>query len=785
MQHRVAPIIVAVILTTIVVPAAGWTPPVGIPMPDFGIDETHMMYVGATYDFGAGPVPYPDAGNGPYTHYVDNTHPSATDSGNLFGTPATPRDTIPLNLPAGSVVEIHGGPYAYGNYYGNRLGTTGTGTAAKPIFVRGTNANNRAVFAGEVTIRGSYIIVENIKTDTVGNDEGVLRVWNPSDHICVRHCEATNLAPLPEGHGFRAIWAVVVKSVAAGGDPETAFNEDIVFYDNYIHDNGYPPTYETGLQGIIVSGNSKRVWIVDNTIIYNGEDGVQLFYNSANSHYWADRIYIGRNLIHHNGENAIDIKQSTNVIISQNVMHSYIPTNFPSSGSDGTAVVVHYDPVDVWILLNNIYDSANGIRSNGAQRAFIISNLIHNIHHVGGDYNPGSVWASGAAIITWANPQMHVVGNTMYDIDAGFSAPSGGAFEFHILNNIISKLAEPAHHIAIPVSAPANISVMNHNIVHQGGAGARIKWGSSVVRDLAGFRAAYPTQGEGCTEDDPLLVDPDNGDLHVHEASPATDAGTSYAYYVDLFDSLYGLDINFDYDGVPRPQRSGPDMGAYELTSTVVGRHAFYNNSTFDGDDPGANASDDGAIATNKTSLLPGGTATFANYTSYSRGINGVMVDIANLPSTPTVADFAFKVGNDSNPAGWATALAASSITVRAGAGAGGSDRITILWADNAIAKQWLQVTVLATANTGLLSADIFYFGNAIGETGNSPADAEVSPADEIAVRNNSHTLGINPADVTDAYDFNRDRKVGPTDAVICRNNGTSGPTALNLISVP
>ncbi len=67
MQHRFAPIIAAVILTTIAVPAAGWTPPIGIPVPPFGIDETHMMYAGQTYT--AGGFAYKDAGNGPYTHY--------------------------------------------------------------------------------------------------------------------------------------------------------------------------------------------------------------------------------------------------------------------------------------------------------------------------------------------------------------------------------------------------------------------------------------------------------------------------------------------------------------------------------------------------------------------------------------------------------------------------------------------------------------------------------------------------------------------------------------------
>jgi len=157
----------------------------------------------------------------------------------------------------------------------------------------------------------------------------------------------------------------------------------------------------------------------------------------------------------------------------------------------------------------------------------------------------------------------------------------------------------------------------------------------------------------------------------------------------------------------------------------VVGRRVFYNNSAWDGD-VGASVNDDAAIAPAKTALLPGGVATFANYTSYSKGLNGIMVDIANLAGTPTVSDFTFKVGNDNTPAGWVTAPAPASLTSR-GLG-GGVTRLTLIWhdadgvqADRAVTNQWLQVTVLATANTGLAAPDVFYFGNAIGDSGNSP----------------------------------------------------------------
>ena len=51
--------------------------------------------------------------------------------------------------------------------------------------------------------------------------------------------------------------------------------------------------------------------------------------------------------------------------------------------------------------------------------------------------------------------------------------------------------------------------------------------------------------------------------------------------------------------------------------------------------------------------LLPGQKATFANYTSYSKGLNGIMVDIAGLAGTPSTADFQFRYGNVADSGTW------------------------------------------------------------------------------------------------------------------------------------
>ena len=221
---------------------------------------------------------------------------------------------------------------------------------------------------------------------------------------------------------------------------------------------------------------------------------------------------------------------------------------------------------------------------------------------------------------------------------------------------------------------------------------------------------------------------------------------------------------------------------------TIVDRHIFYNNSYYDGDDPAANANDDTAIATDKDALLPGELATFANYTSYTRGINGVMIDVANAAAAATIDDFAFQVGNSSDLSDW-TPLAAPdlpTVSVRVGAGVGGSDRITLTWVDNTVEQQWLQVTVLAGGNLGLVEDDVFYFGNAIGDSGegNPSGVATTFISDELGARNNPHTF-LDRAPVDDAYDYNRDSIVFISDELIARNNQTNFLTGLKLITAP
>jgi hypothetical protein len=212
------------------------------------------------------------------------------------------------------------------------------------------------------------------------------------------------------------------------------------------------------------------------------------------------------------------------------------------------------------------------------------------------------------------------------------------------------------------------------------------------------------------------------------------------------------------------------------LIAGVANQYLFYfGSSAFNDSATSPSSADYNAIATDKSALSPGQTATFANVSSYSDGINGILIDFGNETAgvTFTASDFAFAVGNNNTPVSWATAPAPMAIATWIGPN--GDTFADIAWANNAIQEEWLQVTVVADANTHLASNDVFYFGSLIGATGSSTASngtvLQVTAADLVATQNNASLLSS--VSITNLYDFNRDGYVTAADFVLCQDNAT------------
>jgi large repetitive protein len=338
-----------------------------------------------------------------------------------------------------------------------------------------------------------------------------------------------------------------------------------------------------------------------------------------------------------------------------------------------------------------------------------------------------------------------------------------------------------------------------------------------IVRQVAqtGWTQTSPSGGEYLLEIEPdgFRVDVDFGDHDI--AAPVitvdsvTTADTSPALSGAVDDPTAGVEITVDgntyaainngdgtwtldagvitpslgegfYDVVASAADPSGNVGTDSTTAEVIvdfspriaGRRMFYNNSVRDGSDPAAGVSDDGAIAADKIALLPGGASSSANCSNYSRGINGIMVDVAGHPGGPVIGDFSFRVSDPVASGEWIDGPI-PTLTVRAGEGVGGSDRVTLIWADGAIVNQWVEVTVKSDANgggLGLAADDVFYFGNSVGDC---DGDGAVDEADYGAFVGELGRSGDGLVS-----DFDGDRRVGLGDFVIMRERFGSAVAA-------
>jgi Bacterial Ig-like domain len=219
------------------------------------------------------------------------------------------------------------------------------------------------------------------------------------------------------------------------------------------------------------------------------------------------------------------------------------------------------------------------------------------------------------------------------------------------------------------------------------------------------------------------------------------------------------------------------------VAATITNRQVFYNNSVGFGTS-GANNSTTvnpiNAIDPSKTALVPnqlttlsatvlgGQNASSANFTNYSRGLNGIVVDINGATNLAGIdaASFQFATWSsfpDATP-NFVTISPTVTVSTFAGGGLSGAGRIKLVFADNAIQESWLRVTVLANANTGLTAPDVFYFGNARGDiTPNAsfPAQIGLNALDLNQARNNQLSSG---AVVSNIYDVDKNGAVNGLD---------------------
>jgi predicted DsbA family dithiol-disulfide isomerase len=520
---------------------SGWTPPIGIPHPSFGMTEQ------------VPPSPSPWSGPAPGFYYV-NGSVACSDASN--GYPAQPRCTIPSNVPAGSVIELHG---TYDKAHTSPQGIRLIGTASAPIYIRGVSSTNRPKIRNCIEISDSrYLILENLEFFSQASCKIQLALDGDS-YLSFRNNEV---------HGHLNSGGMILYGKA------TSLSSHIVLYNNRIHDNGdwqnVQGLYDQDIHGIKVGGGMSYLWVIDNEMFHNSGDGIQI---SAGS--WADapalhHIYVGRNHSYDNRQTGFWTKEAYDVIFSQNKAHGARAID----ASIGACMGVQYGPERVWFIYNEVYDCDNGFATGATSgpggsglgaNMFFIGNVIHDIHRAAGLDTSNDAWKDGSAfkLTDEGSATKHIHNNTIYNVDRGIAVPrgsgalgmSGNIFAATILDDIFIDSAASS----IPGKSDLRNTIFDST--------ARIDWGDGVKRNVPSMKTAYPSQGVGCSEVNPSFINPTVRDFHLQSNSPAIDMTTAANVYA-FFQTTYGLSIAFDIEGQSRPQGAAWDIGAYEVPVT-------------------------------------------------------------------------------------------------------------------------------------------------------------------------------------------------------------------------
>ena len=264
--------------------------------------------------------------------------------------------------------------------------------------------------------------------------------------------------------------------------------------------------------------------------------------------------------------------------------------------------------------------------------------------------------------------------------------------------------------------------------------------------------------------------------------------GSTFNVITGLFSQYFQISyIGGDGNDVVLTAIASPNV------ASIAGRNVFYNNASGFGTS-GANATDPlvnpiNAIDPTKSALLPGGTASIANYTNYSRGLNGLVIDITNPANLAAIDSTSFQFATwstfpDATPNFLAITPTVTVSTFATG-GQGGSARVKLTFADRAIENAWLRVTVLANLlTTGLLANDIFYFGNARFDV-NPPAPAFTSQVGINVLDTNQVRAqnGQNPGVVSNVFDVDRSGAVNVLDTNATRAG--NGVNSLRFFNAP
>jgi hypothetical protein len=462
-----------------------------------------------------------------------------------YGTVSEPRCRFPSSFPAGSYLEVHGGPYAYTS----TIYIRSEGTESNPVWIVGAEDN---LVKMHLVLHGTYLYVDGLNIE---GDKGIsARPYHDiqTDHIMVRNTVITGSGSLDLG----------TTGISATGGNGLQF-EGLIAYNNTISYMGdSESTTENDRHALQTGSYINDVWHLYNTTHHNGGDGVQYSHGGVNAHHF----YYGGNISHDERENCVDIKQANDVVISENTCYN-IET---SSSSPGECMVVHYDPDRIWFINNDISECVYGVMSTGASEVHVIGNNIHGMRESSREtHGDISSYQTGGGIVAYSTGNMYISNNTITDAVRGIAYEALPGYEVDITGNLISDLRNGEftgnNSYAIMLKGDDNTvanSDIENNLFYNP---TRLHVDGKTPSTLAALMLSGKCDDDGgsCLDVHPAFSE--NG-YSLMIGSPAIDASMLSSSYA-AFQSLYGIEITTDILGNTRTSNTVWDIGAYESVS--------------------------------------------------------------------------------------------------------------------------------------------------------------------------------------------------------------------------
>ncbi len=339
---------------------------------------------------------------------------------------------------------------------------------------------------------------------------------------------------------------------------------------NYIDIKGFEitntPDDSRDGYGVFVEGTN--CVIEDNYIHYATRGGILLFV-SAGNYAETSSCIVRNNRLYRNAMNGIEVRGRNHLI----------------EGNEVWGTIQHHPS---WLNPPSWID-ADGMRFHGSGHIFR-KNYIHDIHygipenidpHIDCFQTFGSMPYQEVAsnVIFEQNTCVNVEAQSPTEVGQGWMIENArnltirnniirafrgincvGCGALFVVNNVFAGyLSFNLNDHPSGISRPGSNSVIKNNVFYD--LPAQIIYAPDPSADI-GYNCVYESDGRSPWSSpyphdlwnvNPMFVNPTANDFHLRPNSPAIDAGLSLASVVD------------DFDGNPRPQGAGYDIGAYEF----------------------------------------------------------------------------------------------------------------------------------------------------------------------------------------------------------------------------